>query len=342
MPIRYGRFEMPKTLTKDESTATDTYAKFIAEPFEAGYGHTVGNSLRRVLLSSLEGAAITAVKIAGAQHEFATLPGVVEDVTDIVLNLKKVKFKLDGQDHEPKKLSLNVNKEGEVTAGEIQTIQGFEVLNPKQLIATLDRKHKFDAEFEVRVGRGFATGEENKRPDQPIGLIPIDSIFSPVTRVKYAVENTRVGQRTDYDKLVLEVWTDGRIEPEDALVQASSILRKHIEPFYAYDENAIAFDETPQQQSQENQKLKKLLNMSVNEIELSVRAANCLNNANITTVGQLAMKTEQEMLKYRNFGKKSLNEIKDKLQALGLTLGMTFEPDLLEAPKEDNTALLAR
>ena len=163
MPIRYGRFEMPKTLTKEESTATDTYAKFIAEPFEAGYGHTVGNSLRRVLLSSLEGASITAVKIAGAQHEFATLPGVVEDLTDIVLNLKKVKFKLDGQDHEPKKLSLTVNKEGEVTAGDIQTIQGFEVLNPKQLICTLDRKHKFDAELEVRVGRGFATGEENKR-----------------------------------------------------------------------------------------------------------------------------------------------------------------------------------
>src|SRR5712672_2356831 len=330
MPVRLGRFEMPKNLTKDESSSTKTYAKFIAEPFEAGYGHTVGNSLRRVLLSSLEGASITAVKIAGAQHEFATLPGVVEDLTDIVLNLKKVKFKLDGQDHEPKKLSLIVNKEGEVTAGDIQTIQGFEVLNPKQLICTLDRKHKFDAEFEVRVGRGFATGEENKRPDQPIGLIPIDSIFSPVTRVKYAVENTRVGQRTDYDKLIIEVWTDGRIEPEEALKQASSILRKHLEPFYNYDETAVQFDETPQQQNQENQKLKKLLNMSVNEIELSVRAANCLNNANITTVGQLAMKSEQEMLKYRNFGKKSLNEIKDKLTALGLALGMSFEPGLID------------
>src|SRR5204862_7756091 len=177
MPIRYGRFEMPKTVVKHESTATDTYAKFTAEPFEAGYGHTVGNSLRRVLLSSLEGAAITAVKIAGAQHEFATLPGVVEDVTDIVLNLKKVKFKLDGQDHEPKKLSLTINKEGEVTAGDIQTIQGFDVLNTKQVICTLDKKHKFDAEYEVRVGRGISTGEENKRPDQPNGLIPIESIF---------------------------------------------------------------------------------------------------------------------------------------------------------------------
>src|SRR5437762_6408369 len=184
MPVRLGRFEMPKRLTKEESTASDIYAKFIAEPFEAGYGHTVGNSIRRVLLSSLEGAAITAAKIAGAQHEFATLPGVVEDVTDIVLNLKKVKFKAD--DHEPKMLSLIVNKQGEVTAGDIQVVQGYEVLNPKQIICTLDKKHKFDAELDVRVGRGFANAEENKRPDQPIGLIPIDSIFSPVTRVKYA------------------------------------------------------------------------------------------------------------------------------------------------------------
>src|SRR5512132_1232995 len=303
MPIRYGRFEMPKTLTKEESTATDTYAKFIAEPFEAGYGHTVGNSLRRVLLSSLEGASITAVKIAGAQHEFATLPGVVEDLTDIVLNLKTVKFKLDGQDHEPKKL-----------------------------FCTLDRKHKFDAELEVRVGRGFATGEENKRPDQPIGLIPIDSIFSPVTRVKYAVENTRVGQRTDYDKLILEVWTDGRLTPDDALLQASAIIRHHLDVFVHYNEEVIEFDQTPAGVSEENIKLKKLLNMSVNEIELSVRAANCLNNANITTVGQLAQKTEAEMLKYRNFGKKSLNEIKDKLQQLGLGLGMKFEPGLIDLP----------
>jgi DNA-directed RNA polymerase subunit alpha len=320
MPIRYGRFEMPKTLAKDENTATDTYAKFTAEPFEAGYGHTVGNSLRRVLLSSLEGAAITAAKITGAQHEFATLPGVVEDVTDIVLNLKKVKFK--SEDHEPRKLSLIVNKEGEVTAGDIQVVQGYEVLNPKQIICTLDRKHKFDAELDVRVGRGFANAEENKRQDQAIGLIPIDSIFSPVTRVKYAVENTRVGQRTDYDKLVLEIWTDGRLTPDDALLQASAILRHHLDVFVNFNEEII----------EENLKLKKLLNMSVNEIELSVRAANCLNNANITSVGQLAQKTEAEMLKYRNFGKKSLNEIKDKLQQLGLSLGMKFEPGLLDAP----------
>src|SRR6201984_2865839 len=331
MPIRYGRFEMPKTLTKDESTATDTYAKFTAEPFEAGYGPTVGNSLRRVLLSSLEGAAITAVKITGAQHEFATLPGVVEDVTDIVLNLKRVKFKASNGP-EPKNLSLTVNKEGEVTAGDIQEVSGYDVLNPKQIICTLDKKHKFDAELEVRVGRGFATGEENKRADHTIGLIRIVSMFSPVTRVKYAVENTRVGQRTDYDKLILEVWTDGRLTPDDALLQASAILRHHLDIFVHYNEEVIEFDQTPAGVSEENIKLKKLLNMSVNEIELSVRAANCLNNANITTVGQLAQKTEAEMLKYRNFGKKSLNEIKDKLQQLGLSLGMKFEAGLIDVP----------
>ena len=319
---------MPKSLVKDEDTATETYAKFTAEPFEAGYGHTVGNSLRRVLLSSLEGAAITSVKIEGANHEFQTLPHVVEDVTDIVLNLKKVKFK--AHDHDVRNLRINVNKEGVITAGDIEDSAQCEVLNKDQVICTMDKKHRFEAELEVKVGRGFARGDENKHPDQPIGMIAIDSIFSPVTRVKYAVGTTRVGQRTDYDKLEIEIWTDRRITPEDALVQVSSILKKHFEPFYAYDENAVAFDETAPAQSQENQKMKKLLNMSVNEIELSVRAANCLNNANITSVGQLAQKTEAEMLKYRNFGKKSLNEIKDKLVQLGLSLGMKFEPGLVE------------
>src|SRR5271156_1780815 len=338
MPARLGRFEMPKSLTKDEASVTETYAKFIAEPFEAGYGQTVGNSLRRVLLSSLEGAAITSVRITGAQHEFASLPGIVEDVTDMILNLKKIKFK--AVDHEPRTVTINVNKEGPITAGDIQTIQGIDVLNTDQIICTLDKRQKFEAEFDVRVGRGFFSGDENKRPDMPIGVIPIDSIFSPVTRVKYAVENTRVGQRTDYDKLVLEIWTDGRITPQDALLQSSAILKKHLDPFVNYDENAVEFDETPQQVSQENQKLKKLLNMSVNEIELSVRAANCLNNANITTVGQLAQKTEAEMLKYRNFGKKSLNEIKDKLSQLGLSLGMKFEGGLIETTEAAAAAAL--
>ena len=328
MTVRLGRFEMPKSLVKDEAISTETYAKFVAEPFEAGYGHTIGNSLRRVLLSSLEGAAITTARITGAQHEFAALPGIVEDVTDIVLNLKKIRFK--AVDHEPRTVSISVNKEGVVSASDIQTTSGIEVLNTDQVICTIDKKQKFEAEFEVRVGRGFFTGDENKRPDMPLGVIPIDSIFSPVTRVKYAVENTRVGQRTDYDKLIMEIWTDGRITPDDALLQASAILRHHLDVFVNYDDSQVEFDETSEEVSQENTRLKKMLNMSVNEIELSVRAANCLNNANITTVGQLAMKTEAEMLKYRNFGKKSLNEIKEKLQQLGLSLGMKFESGLVE------------
>ena len=333
MPVRLGRFEMPKRLQKEESSATETYAKFVADPFETGYGHTIGNSLRRVLLSSLEGAAITSVKIDGAQHEFTTVDGVVEDVTDIVLNLKKVKFKAHTRDEQV--LLLSVNKEGAVTAADIQTNQNIELVNPTQHILTLDKKKKLELELTVKVGRGFYTGDENKKAGQAIGVIAIDSIFSPVTRVRYAVEAARVGNRTDYDRLVLEVWTDGRITPDDALTQASAILAHHLDVFVGYDKNAIEFEEAADKQDDEKAKLKKLLNMSVNEIELSVRAANCLNNANITTVGQLALKTEQEMLKYRNFGKKSLNEIKEKLTSLALSLGMTFEPGLVEAPKEE-------
>ena len=284
--VKLARFELPNRLVHNEDTATDTYAQFVAEPFERGYGHTIGNSLRRVLLSSLEGAAITSVKIAGAQHEFSSLPGVVEDVTDIVLNLKKVKF--NHNEKEPRILTIKVEKEGVVTAGDITEDHSYDVVNKDQVICTLDKKVKFDCEFEVRVGRGFSTGDENKRTDQPIGVIAIDSIFSPVTRVKYAVETTRVGQITDYDKLILDIWTDGRITPQDALLQASAILRHHLDVFVNYDENAVEFEEAPAESSEENAELKKLLNMCVNEIELSVRAANCLNNANITTVGQLA------------------------------------------------------
>ncbi len=324
---------MPKRLTKDESTATETFARFIAEPFETGYGHTIGNSVRRVLLSSLEGAAITSIKVDGAMHEFAAIDGVVEDVTDIVLNLKKLKFKAHTRD--PQTLLLSANKEGAVTGADIQLNQNVELVNSDQLICTLDKKRKFEMELEVKVGRGFCPGDENKKPGQAIGVVAIDSLFSPVIRVRYSVEAARVGQRTDYDRLLLEIWTDGRIAPDDALTQASAILQHHLDVFVGYDKNAVEFEETVDKQDDEKMKLKKLLNMSVNEIELSVRAANCLNNANITTVGQLAMKSESEMLKYRNFGKKSLNEIKEKLSALGLALGMTFEPGLLEAPKEE-------
>jgi DNA-directed RNA polymerase subunit alpha len=324
---------MPKRLVKEDQTATETYAKFIAEPFETGSGHTIGNSIRRVLLSSLEGAAISSIKVDGAMHEFATIDGVVEDVTDIVLNLKKVLFRAHSR--ETQTLLLSANKEGEVTAADIQLVQNLELVNPTQHICTLDKKKKFEMELEVKVGRGFLPGDENKKPNQAIGVIAIDSLFSPVTRVRYAVESARVGQRTDYDRLILEVWTDGRISPDDALTQASAILQHHLDVFVGYDKNAVEFEEVVDKQDEEKTKLKKLLNMSVNEIELSVRAANCLNNANITTVGQLAMKSEQEMLKYRNFGKKSLNEIKEKLTALGLALGMNFEAELLDGPKEE-------
>jgi DNA-directed RNA polymerase subunit alpha len=333
MPVRLGRFEMPKRLQKDEATATGTYAKFIADPFETGYGHTVGNSLRRVLLSSLEGAAITSMKVDGAMHEFATIDGVVEDVTDIVLNLKKIKFKAHARD--PQTLLLSANKEGAITAADIQLNQNIELVNPDQIICTLDKKKKFEMELEVKVGRGFCPGDENKKPGQAIGVVAIDSLFSPVTRVRYTVEAARVGNRTDYDRLILEIWTDGRLSPDDALTQASAILAHHLDVFVGYDKNAVEFEEAADKQDEEKSKIKKLLNMSVNEIELSVRAANCLNNANITTVGQLAMKTEQEMLKYRNFGKKSLNEIKDKLTGLSLSLGMKFEPELLETPVKE-------
>ncbi|HEU5396743.1 MAG TPA: DNA-directed RNA polymerase subunit alpha [Verrucomicrobiae bacterium] len=336
MPVRLGRFEMPKRLQKDEATATDTYAKFIADPFETGYGHTVGNSLRRVLLSSLEGAAITSIKVDGAMHEFTTIEGVVEDVTDVVLNLKKIKFKAHTRDEQV--LLLSVNKEGPVTAADIQLNQNVELVNPEQHICTLDKKKKFEMELTIKIGRGFCPSDENKKPGQAIGVIAIDSIFSPVTRVRYSVEAARVGNRTDYDRLVLEIWTDKRLTPDDALTQASAILAHHLDVFVGYDKNAIEFEEAADKQDEEKTKMKKLLNMSVNEIELSVRAANCLNNANITTVGQLAMKTEQEMLKYRNFGKKSLNEIKEKLSSLGLSLGMNFEPGLLDAPKEEAKA----
>ena len=324
---------MPKRLTKEESTATDSYAKFFAEPFETGYGHTIGNSLRRVLLSSLEGAAITSIKLDGAMHEFAAIDGIVEDVTDIILNLKQVKLKSHSRD--PQTVLLSVNKEGLVTAGDIGENQNVEVVNRSQPICTIDKKKKFEIELEIKGGRGFCPGDENKKPDQAIGVIAIESIFSPVSRVKYYVESARVGQRTDYDRLVMEIWTDGRMSPDDALTQSSAILQKHLDVFVGYDKNAVEFEEVEEQKDDEKSRMKKLLNMSVNEIELSVRAANCLNNANITTVGQLAMKSEAEMLKYRNFGKKSLNEIKDKLQGLGLTLGMNIDGALLDSGKED-------
>ena len=332
-PKRLGKFELPKRLIKDEATASDTFAVFTAEPFETGYGHTIGNSLRRVLLSSIEGAAISSVKIDGVDHEFQSIDGVIEDVTDVVLNLKKVLLTCHSRDGA--RLLIDVDKEGPVTAGDIKEDTNVKVLNPDHVICHLDKKRRFVAEIEVKVGRGFATADENKREEQLIGLIPIDSLFSPVTLVKYSVQQTRVGQMTDYDRLILEVTTDGRISPDDALKEAAAILRHHLDVFDEVSHEKVEFESESKEISEEQNRLRKLLNMSVNEIELSVRAANCLNNANITTVGELAMKSEQEMLKYRNFGKKSLNEIKAKLEQLGLSLGMKLDERLLEKPLND-------
>ena len=328
MPKRLGKFELPNRLVKTEETSTETFAIFNAEPFETGYGHTIGNSLRRVLLSSIEGADITSIKIEGVQHEFQSIDGIVEDVTDIVLNLKKVLFIAETRD--AKTLMIDIERDGPVTAADIQEESGIKVINPEQIICTLDKKQRFLAELEVRVGRGYCPGEDNKKPDQAIGVIAIDSLFSPVKLVKYTVENTRVGQEMDYDKLILEVTTDGRITPDDALKQSAAIFKHHLEVFDEVSKEDIEFESETKEVSEEQNRLRKLLNMSVNEIELSVRAANCLNNANITTVGELAMKSDQEMIKYRNFGKKSLNEIKDKLEQLGLSLGMKIDERLLD------------
>jgi DNA-directed RNA polymerase subunit alpha len=272
------------------------------------------------------------MKIEGAMHEFGSLPGVVEDLTDIVLNVKKILFKAETRD--PRVLFLNVTKEGPVTAGDIRLESGVEVVNPDQLICTIGRKRKLEAEFEIGIGRGYASWEDNKREDMSLGTIPVDSLFSPVRKVKYAVSETRLGQRTDYDKLVLEIWTDGRIDPCRALLEASAIMRHHLDIFVNFDKEPVDFEESGLASGSQDSALKKLLNMSVNEIELSVRAANCLNNAQITTVGQLAMKTEGEMLKFRNFGKKSLNEIREKLSQLGLGLGMVFDAGMVDLPQE--------
>ena len=332
MPIRLSRFEMPHNVLIDESSKTATYTRFTAEPFEIGYARTIGNSLRRVLLSSIEGAAITSVKIKGVNHEFSTIKGCTEDVTDIILNLKRVLVKTVNR--EPTTISLKVKGPGTIYADEFAKTNNVKVLNPKQEICTLDVDWALELECEVKTGRGFCLADANKKPEQEIGRIAIDSIFSPVTRVNFLVENTRVGQRTDYEKLVLDVWTDGRIDPEEALKTAGAVLRSHLDVFVDYaGKETLEFEDDGAKDASEREKLKKLLNMSVNEIELSVRAANCLNNANIATVGELAQKTEADMLKYRNFGKKSLTEIKAKLVQLGLSLGYKFDPDLLEAKK---------
>ena len=318
-------FEMPSRLAMDEDNSTETYGRFVAEPLEKGFGHTLGNAIRRVLLSSLEGVSASSIHIDGVPHEFSTMDNVVEDVTEVVLNFKKVLFECSGD--LPRKLELKVKKSGDVTAADI-TIDGVTtVINPDQHILTLDKERDLRIEVEIRRGRGYSPAENNKSDDQPIGVIPIDCLFSPVSRVAYHITDCRVGQRTDYDKLELEVWTDGRIHPSDAVKQAGQILAHHLSVFTGVDGED---DDDPAKliTNAEDEKLLHLLLRNVNDLELSVRAQNCLSNANIRLVGELCIRTEGEMMKYRNFGQKSLNELKDKLVELHLHLGYDLKEEV--------------
>jgi DNA-directed RNA polymerase subunit alpha len=310
----------PKTLEIEKETLGQTYGKFSCEPLERGFGTTLGNSLRRVLLSSLQGAAITAVKIDGALHEFQTLPDVVEDVTDIVLNLKEVLLKME--DTKPKVIRLDKEGEGKVTAGDISVVDGVKVLNPEQPIATLARGGKLHMELLVQMGRGYVPADRNKTATMSVGTIPIDALFAPVKKVNYTVTHARVGQQTDYDKLTIEVWTDGSVTPEDAVAFAAKIMKDQLSIFINFEETEEPIEETV---SEEAAKMNENLDKSVDELELSVRSANCLQNANIRYIGELVQKTEAEMLKTKNFGRKSLKEIKEILAEMGLSLGMKLD-----------------
>ena len=337
MPIRLNiDFEMPKHVVKEEASATPTFGRYTAEPFEIGYARTIGNSLRRVLLSSIEGFAISSVRIQGAAHEFCSLPGVKEDVTEIILALKKVLVKC--ATNEPRVITIDRKGPCEITAADLAAESaGVEVLNPHHHVATVNADGAFHMDVKITRGRGFCPASWEPDPNDPagrarqteIGVIPIDRIYSPVARVNFEVSNCRVGQHTDYEKLVLEITTDGRVAPDEALVHAADILRKHLDVFVGYNDELVEEDVTADVETQNQEDLASKFNLSVNEIELSVRSANCLNNANITTVGELCQRTEPDMLKFRNFGKKSLSEIKEKLQQMGLSLGMKIDPALL-------------
>ena len=323
MAATISGFPMPTSLEMDPETASDTYAKFTAAPFQSGFGHTIGNSLRRILMSSLEGSAISAVRIEGVSHEFTTLPNVVEDITEIILNLKKVKLILHTDP--PKMLEIKKNVAGPVTAADIITDGTVTVLNPDQVICTLDKDVPFRAEVEISKGRGWCPAEKNKLPSHPYGTILVDCLFSPVTHVCYQVGAARVGEETEMDSLTLEIYTDGRIKPREALEKAAKILKDHLRPFLGNEpppDNDLTKDE---------QILFQKLSQDVEVLDLSVRAMNCLNNANIKLLGELCLKTESRMLKCRNFGKKSLDEIKEKLAENNLQLGMSFSEKLTNA-----------
>jgi DNA-directed RNA polymerase subunit alpha len=322
MRIRWRGLELPSLVTCDRASLTSTYGKFIAEPFERGFGVTVGNSLRRILLSSLEGSAITQIKIHGAQHEFTTLPGVVEDITDIVLNVKALIVK--NYSESTKVITIEKRQRGVVTGADIQTGDSVEVLNKNHILATLTDDVPFTMEMVVENGRGYIPSSEHSANVQEIGIIPIDAIYSPVVKVRYEIEETRVGQKTNYDKLTLEIWTNGSVGPEMALVEAAKILRKHLNPFVQYQElgSAVHAELRPSSFLMGDGATESKLNMSLAELNLSVRATNCLESENINTVRDLVQKSEDQLLDVRNFGDTTLNEVKQKLSELGLRLGM--------------------
>ena len=315
-------FQMPESIELDESSYTSTYGKFTVQPLERGFGTTIGNAFRRVLLSSLPGAAITMIRIDGVLHEFSTIKGVVEDIAEIILNLKEVRFKLISK--RPDKIIINLKGPGEFNAGMIQqNTNDFEVLNPDLHIAELNDEADFRMELRIGRGRGYVPAEENKLPDAPIGTIPIDAIFTPVNKVTYKVENTRVGQRSDYEKLTLEITTDGSITPDDALTYAGKIIKDHIQLFINFDIEPE--EEEPATVDEETLRIRKLLKMPVDELELSVRSHNCLTAANIKTIGDLVRRDESEMLKFRNFGRKSLTELTKILEEKGIYFGMDVD-----------------
>ncbi len=327
MRIRWRGLELPTQVVRDDAISTDTYARLMIEPFERGFGTTVGNSLRRILLSSLEGAAVTKVRIAGANHEFMSMSGVMEDVADIILNIKSLIIRMDGEGE--KTMRLVRRGPGEVYARDIETDPSLTIINTGQLIATLTADVELNIDFWVSSGRGYRTADENRNPSDELGIIAVDSIFSPVTRVRYKTEETRVGQRTNYDKLIMEIWTKGTIRPEDALVEAARILRKHLNPFVQYHE--LGEEEVSGEAEAEpgtggmlDKALQDRLSMPISQLDLSVRASNCLESAKVTTVGELARMTETDLLKVRSFGRTSLREVKRKLADLGLSLGMAL------------------
>ena len=336
--VKWRGLELPGLVELDESVSNDTYGRFTAEPFERGFGTTVGNSLRRILLSAIEGAAVTHIKLKGADHEFSSLPGVLEDVTDIVLNIKSLIVKSDTISEGTQALTLTANSAGELTADQIECPEGVEVVNGDRVIATLTEDVDFDLTLYVQTGRGYKTDRENMEANEEggeaeTGLIFVDANFSPITRVRYNTEAARVGQRTDYDRLVLEVWTDGTITPELSVVEAAKILRKHLNPFVQYFElgDQLASEEAVRGMQEApvsatvDPDLESKLNMTVQELDLSVRANNCLESARISNVRELVEKNESDLLKVRSFGKTSLREVKRRLADMGLSLGMNLD-----------------